>query len=401
MIWTRSVSCGKASSKTEIAEYHLGTVAADQLAARVQVSPDIDRDWLKEYYAGHPNSFLKDYIAVQPVITFSSRIQDERMPFSSLLAKLRHNQAVEAAQELVAGEYVTIDTETTGLSESAQVVSIGVVGKDVNFYSLIKPTCPISPAAQAIHHITEDMVAEAPTIADVIPVIQSLVSDKRLTAYNAPFDRRILAESARAHGIQSLPGEWTCLMRLYLQYADLLKRNWNLPARVLGLNNVEGPLHNALTDARLAYRLGEAMAMGSLFEIEAPVWGKNIPVEERPAYTQQRMRGLLGELYLIREQKRVAEQPVSAEVKRIEAQEKKAVAPQQAQYDELLARAKENVSAIGESVKSKTSQMLYYSRHTWNIDGILRHIHDHPEEKVSRLAAAHIEEQVKVTFVQA
>lgn len=66
-----------------------------------------------------------------------------------------------------------IDIETTGLDpkEGAEVVEIGrtdVVGTDGEWYigdtvaMLVKPTKPIPPEMSAIHHLTADMVKDAP-----------------------------------------------------------------------------------------------------------------------------------------------------------------------------------------------------------------------------------------------
>jgi DNA polymerase-3 subunit epsilon len=386
--------------KERIVEYHLGTEVSHQLAARVQITPDIERDWLKDYYARHPDSFLNDYVTIKPFIAFSSRLRPANIPFSSLQAKFRHNQAIETAQELVAEGYVAIDTETTGLTVSDQIVSIAVIGRDDVFYSLIKPTCPISPAALQIHHITEEMVADAPTLAEVMPAIQRMVQERRITAFNAPFDKRCMEVSARARGIQPLQGEWTCSMHLYRQFADLLNHKLESAARSMGLS-LDGSLHNAETDARLAYDLIEGLSKGERFEIDAPIWERSIPLEERAAYVQQRLKGLDEELNTIHSQKQEAEKLVSGEVKMIQAQQKKAVEQKQADYNELLVRAKKNVAAIAQSVKGKTYQLLYYSRLTWDINGILKYIYDHPRESFSRLAANHIKERTKVTFPRA
>ena len=63
-----------------------------------------------------------------------------------------------------------VDTETTGLRASDRACDIALVrferGKQVAAVdSLINPLMPIPAEASAIHHITDDMVTDAPSMA--------------------------------------------------------------------------------------------------------------------------------------------------------------------------------------------------------------------------------------------
>ncbi|MTD39457.1 exodeoxyribonuclease X [Erwinia sp. CPCC 100877] len=98
-----------------------------------------------------------------------------------------------------------IDTETCDLHGGVvEVASIDIIdGKMVNPMSnLVRPDRPISPQAMAIHHITEEMVADQPWIEEVIPRYQG---SSWYVAHNASFDQRVLPE---------LSGEWICTQRL-------------------------------------------------------------------------------------------------------------------------------------------------------------------------------------------
>ena len=58
------------------------------------------------------------------------------------------------------------DTETTGTkSDKDRVIEIALFDpeRDVAWSTFIQPGCPIPPDATAIHHITDEMVAAAPT----------------------------------------------------------------------------------------------------------------------------------------------------------------------------------------------------------------------------------------------
>lgn len=61
---------------------------------------------------------------------------------------------------------------------------------------LVRPDRPISPQAMAIHHITEEMVADKPWIEEIVPLY---MGSPWYVAHNASFDRRVLPE---------MQGEW-------------------------------------------------------------------------------------------------------------------------------------------------------------------------------------------------
>jgi len=363
----------------KMVDYQLVAVVGKELMIEAHISQGIDPDWLKEYYFLHPASILKDYVTSKPVISFSPRNRKKRIPFATLGTKWRHNQAIELAKDLVSEGFVSIDTETTGLSDIDQVVSIAVVDKDRSYYTLVKPTVRIGAEAMAIHHITEDMVATAPTLGEVMPFIRERCYGKRLTAYNAPFDRRKIEVSARTRGVPGLDGDWTCSMRLYLKFADLDRGNLEGAATAFAMD-LHGSLHNAETDARLACKVIEEISKADPFDIYAPTWDKHIPPEEQKAYAERRIKELLSELHRIQQQEKEAKGLVSAEIKRIEANRDQAIAAVRAEFDNLLGQAKEWVGIIGETVKGQHYQLIYSRRFTWDMPGILEYITNHPDD---------------------
>ena len=88
------------------------------------------------------------------------------------------------------------DTETTGLGSDSGVVEIGWIEIDDNFTeiarhsSLINPLCPIQHGAMAIHGITDEHVALAPTLPQYMDSLGNPLKgeDVVLVAHNAPFD---------------------------------------------------------------------------------------------------------------------------------------------------------------------------------------------------------------------
>lgn len=95
-------------------------------------------------------------------------------------------------------EFVVFDTETTGLSASKdRIIELSAI-RFVNgipteiFETFVNPEREISPETSAINHITNDMVADAPTISEVLPSFEAFVGKSPLVAHNLEFDIKFL-----------------------------------------------------------------------------------------------------------------------------------------------------------------------------------------------------------------
>lgn len=90
---------------------------------------------------------------------------------------------------------VVVDVETTGLETGDRICSVGMVIGDETHYEHIHPGKKIPPAASAIHHITNEMVSDAPVFCDSQSCerIRALnTGDHTLVSHNAPFDLAML-----------------------------------------------------------------------------------------------------------------------------------------------------------------------------------------------------------------
>lgn len=107
-----------------------------------------------------------------------------------------------------------LDTETTGLNKSAEIVEIGIIDKDtgaVVFESLVRPFAPIPDDATAIHGITNAMVENAPTWAEIHEQVQAVLNScSRLYIYNSGYDIRLLMQTAALYDL-TLDLPWTHL----------------------------------------------------------------------------------------------------------------------------------------------------------------------------------------------
>lgn len=91
-------------------------------------------------------------------------------------------------------DFVAIDTETTGLkaegNEIIQLSAVKFIGFEPieRFSTYIKPNKPIPKEATEINHITDEMVADAPSFYQIINSFESFIGNLPVVAHNAPFD---------------------------------------------------------------------------------------------------------------------------------------------------------------------------------------------------------------------
>lgn len=96
---------------------------------------------------------------------------------------------------------IVLDTETTGLDCSRErIIEFAAVklenGKITDeFQTLINPKQHIRKSSMAIHGISEEMVKDAPTEAEILPQILEFIGDYPIVAHNAIFDYSFLNEA--------------------------------------------------------------------------------------------------------------------------------------------------------------------------------------------------------------
>ena len=133
-------------------------------------------------------------------------------------------EAIRTARQWLGREPVYLDTETTGLNNTAEVCDIAVVNHDgeILLDTLVKPTKQIPAAATRIHGISNSDVAHAPSFVDILPQLADVLNGRFLLIHNASYDLRILEQSARLHD-QDLYchinyEDFYCAMELYAQF---------------------------------------------------------------------------------------------------------------------------------------------------------------------------------------
>ena len=162
---------------------------------------------------------------------------------------------------------VYLDTETTGLRPGSDVVEIAVIdatGAPL-IDTLVRPRNPIPPDAAAIHGISNEMVADAPTWPEVFPDLQRVLEGRRVIVYNAAYDWSIVDALVDIHGLPPLTGGWQCAMEIYaVVHGEWNSRTGNYRWQQLNLaakrfqHNPGG--HRAMADAEVCRLVVQSLA---------------------------------------------------------------------------------------------------------------------------------------------
>jgi DNA polymerase-3 subunit epsilon len=163
------------------------------------------------------------------------------------------------ATPLEEARYVALDTETTGFAAYAgdEIVQIalleyrGLEPTGCSWCSYVRPSLPIPAAATAVHGITDEMVADAPAIGDIIDDVVEFMQDAVLVGHHIAFDLRFLNRVTQRELFLRLPHPTIDTMLLYLSHSGRLG-HYELDeiGQACGVS-LEGR-HDAVGDARIA-----------------------------------------------------------------------------------------------------------------------------------------------------
>jgi len=149
---------------------------------------------------------------------------------------------------------IILDTETTGKNkndddEIIEVAVISLSGQTL-MNTLVRPTIPIPADATEKNHITDEMVAAAPTFSQVWPGLRALLCLYRVVVYNAAFDMRLIRRLAgeAMHTCSGVRAD--CAMIAYATYRRIEDPGWHklgAACEYFGVQ-VHGDAHRALAD---------------------------------------------------------------------------------------------------------------------------------------------------------
>ncbi len=154
---------------------------------------------------------------------------------------------------------IYFDTETTGVkSDKDRIIELAAFDplNEKTFVSLIQPGIPIPIEATAIHNISNEMVQDAPTFAEVGKQFAEFCSgDVVLIAHNNDaFDKLFLQAEYLRHGL-ILP-EWKYLdtLKWARKYRpDLPRHSLQFLREVYGI--VANQAHRALDDVKVLHQV--------------------------------------------------------------------------------------------------------------------------------------------------
>ena len=153
--------------------------------------------------------------------------------------------------------FCVLDIETTGFSPARDsIIEIAVIRSETEdgtprervLSELVRPSANIPKRIRELTGITNEMVADADAIDQVLSRVAAFVGDAPIVAHNAHFDRRFLEHNARLMGTTFGRNEWVCTMRMAQRVP--LGGPYRLGALAERLDVPEQGNHRALDDCR-------------------------------------------------------------------------------------------------------------------------------------------------------
>ena len=172
------------------------------------------------------------------------------------------------------GRYIVLDTETTGLNETAQVVELGaheiINGKLTGnqFHIYIRPRIQMDKHVIQIHKITNSFYDEY--FKDVYENDKQnllnfckFLGNSLIFAHNAPFDMNVLNNELKYWGINEIPiRRYRCSMRIFMdvigkidfKYSNIFTSLVNC-CEYFNLKSPDNNFHNGLFDSFMTSRM--------------------------------------------------------------------------------------------------------------------------------------------------
>ncbi|HEX8886033.1 MAG TPA: 3'-5' exonuclease, partial [Noviherbaspirillum sp.] len=156
-----------------------------------------------------------------------------------------------------------VDLETTGgTATTDRITEVGIIEVDEDgqvrqWSSLVNPEMPIPPFIQSLTGISNEMVADAPTFAELADDIQARLADRIFIAHNARFDHGFLKNEFRRTGHEFRPPV-LCTVRLSRKLFPGFARH-NLDSIVERHRLEVTQRHRALGDAQLIWQFWQKL----------------------------------------------------------------------------------------------------------------------------------------------
>lgn len=198
---------------------------------------------------------------------------------------------------------VILDTETTGLEpeQGHRVIEIGCV-ELVNrrktgrrFHRYLRPDRMIDRAAQHVHGITDEFLAQQPRFAEIVDELIEFVSGAELVIHNAAFDIAFLDAELRLTGSARRMSDMCTVidtLPLARQMHPGQRNSLDALCKRYEVDNSHRELHGALLDAQILLDVYLAMTGGQTALVLGEVTELHVSVSHEPA-SAARPRGVL------------------------------------------------------------------------------------------------------------
>lgn len=165
--------------------------------------------------------------------------------------------------QILKSTYTAIDLETTGLDPKRdRIIEIGAARVEAGvvtetYSAFVNPGRTLEDRVRELTGITDDMLADAPRIEEVIGEVLEFCGDRAVLGHHVIFDYSFLKRAAVNHGFsfEKKGIDTLKLCRLFMPEGE--KKNLAAACRYFGIGQEES--HRALADAVSAHRLYQAM----------------------------------------------------------------------------------------------------------------------------------------------
>jgi DNA polymerase-3 subunit epsilon len=173
-------------------------------------------------------------------------------------------------------DWLILDTETTGLGPSDEIIQIGIIDPfgNVVFNSLLNPVKRrMSQEAKAKHGIELSSLRNAPTFVDIYPKLRELLHGKLVVAYNIQYENRILTQTCAKHASDdSTLGRIRLTIQCAMTAYSAFIGEWNPKYQDYKWQKLPGTTHDAIEDCLATLKVIKEMANAELSVIPDPWW---------------------------------------------------------------------------------------------------------------------------------
>lgn len=104
-------------------------------------------------------------------------------------------------------EFVVIDTETTGIKDTDEVVELSVISShgEILYHSYYYPDVEVNPFAAKVNHLSKEKLAGNPKFsAEEVQKIVSAINGLPVVGHNISFDARMIVQTAEHYNLSGI-----------------------------------------------------------------------------------------------------------------------------------------------------------------------------------------------------